>query len=282
MIDSTARVADGARLGNGVEIGPYCVVGPQAEIGDGVRLIAHVHIAGVTTIGAETVVYPFTSLGTPPQSVHYRGGATRLVIGPRCELRESVTMNTGTEDGGGVTEVGEGCLFMVGSHVGHDCRVGNNVSFANNVVLGGHVRVGDFTFLGGHVAIHQHVRIGEGVMMAGMSAARDDIIPFGFALGQTGALVGLNVVGLKRRGATRAQLHALRRAYRALFFGAGRFTDRVDAVAREFSGDPLVEKVVAFIRDGDKRPLMQPARQRRSHDQRDDDRRDDDQRDDDL
>jgi UDP-N-acetylglucosamine acyltransferase len=282
VIDSTARVADGARLGNDVEIGPYCVVGPQAEIGDGVRLIAHVHIAGVTTIGAGTVVYPFTSLGTPPQSVHYRGGATRLVIGPRCELRESVTMNTGTEDGGGVTEVGEGCLFMVGSHVGHDCRVGNNVSFANNVVLGGHVHVGDFTFLGGHVAIHQYVRIGEGVMMAGMSAARDDIIPFGFALGQTGALVGLNVVGLKRRGATRAQLHALRRAYRALFFGDGRFADRVDAVASEFSGDPLVEKVVAFIRDGDKRPLMQPARQQRSHDQRDDDQRDDDQRDDDL
>ena len=270
MIDPTARVADGARIGDGVEIGPYCIVGPQADLGDGVRLIAHVHVAGVTAIGAGTVVYPFASLGTPPQSVHYRGGATRLVIGPRCELREGVTMNTGTEDGGGLTEVGAGCLFMVGSHVGHDCRVGNDVSFANNVVLGGHVCVGDFTFLGGHVAIHQYVRIGEGVMMAGMSAARDDIIPFGFALGQTGALVGLNVVGLKRRGATRAQLQQLRRAYRALFFGEGRLVDRVDAVASAFSGDPLVEKVVAFIRSGGKRPLMQPDRQR-SHDQRDDD-----------
>jgi len=271
VIDPSARVADGARIGEGVEIGPYCIVGPQAAIGDGVRLIAHVHVAGLTTIGAGTVVYPFASLGTPPQSVHYRGGATRLVIGPRCELREGVTMNTGTEDGGGVTEVGEGCLFMVGSHVGHDCRVGNNVSFANNVVLGGHVRVGDFTFLGGHVAIHQYVRIGEGVMMAGMSAARDDIIPFGFALGQTGALVGLNMVGLQRRGATRAQLHQLRRAYRALFFGDGRFADRVDAVAKEFASDPLVEKIVAFIRGEAKRPLMKPARQQRSHDQRADD-----------
>ena len=271
MIDSTARVADGARLGEGVEIGPYCVVGPRVEIGNGVRLIAHVHVAGVTSIGAGTVIYPFTSLGTPPQSVHYRGGATRLVIGPRCELREGVTMNTGTEDGGGVTEVGEGCLFMVGSHVGHDCRVGSNVSFANNVVLGGHVCVGDFTFLGGHVAIHQHVRIGEGVMMAGMSAARDDIIPFGFALGQTGALVGLNVVGLRRRGATRAQLHRLRHAYQALFFSDGLFADRVDAVAREFAADPLVGKIIAFIRGEAKRPLMKPARQQRSHDQRDDD-----------
>ena len=270
MIDPTARVADGARIGDGVEIGPYCVVGPQAAIGDGVRLIGHVHVAGVTTIGAGTVVYPFASLGTPPQSVHYRGGATRLVIGPRCELREGVTMNTGTEEGGGVTEVGEGCMFMVGSHVGHDCRVGNDVNFANNVVLGGHVRVGDFTFLGGHVAIHQYVRIGEGVMMAGMSAARDDIIPFGFALGQTGALVGLNVVGLQRRGATRAQLHRLRRAYRALFFSDGRFADRVDAVAKEFAADPLVEKIVAFIRADAKRPLMKPARRQHSHDQRDD------------
>jgi len=271
VIDSTARVADGARIGEGTEIGPYCIVGPQADIGDGVRLIAHVHVAGVTIIGAGTVVYPFTSLGTPPQSVHYRGGATRLVIGPRCELRESVTMNTGTEDGGGVTEVGEGGLFMVGSHVGHDCRIGNNVSFANNVVLGGHVSVGDFTFLGGHVAIHQYVRIGEGVMMAGMSAARDDIIPYGFALGQTGALVGLNMVGLKRRGATRAQLHGLRRVYRTLFFGDGRFADRVDAVAKEFAGEPLVEKIIAFIRGDAKRPLMKPAHQPHSDDQRDND-----------
>jgi UDP-N-acetylglucosamine acyltransferase len=267
VIDPTARVADGARIGEGAEIGPYCIVGPQVHIGDSVRLIAHVHVTGVTTIGAGTVVYPFTSLGTPPQSVHYRGGATRLVIGPRCELRETVTMNTGTEDGGGVTEVGEGCLFMVGSHVGHDCRVGNNVSLANNAVLGGHVHVGDFTFLGGHVAIHQHVRIGEGVMMAGMSAARDDIIPFGFALGQTGALVGLNVVGLRRRGATRAQLHELRRAYRTLFLSDGLFADRVEAVAQEFADDPLVQKIIAFIRGKAKRPLMKPAHQQRSDDQ---------------
>jgi UDP-N-acetylglucosamine acyltransferase len=129
---------------------------------------------------------------------------------------------------------------------------------ANNVVLGGHVTVGDYTFLGGHVAIHQFVRIGESVMMAGMSAARDDIIPFGFALGQTGALVGLNVVGLRRRGATRAELHRLRRAYRSLFYVDGRIADRVEAVAREFPDDPMVGKVVAFIRAGGKRPLMRP------------------------
>jgi len=257
-IDPTARVADGARIGEGVEIGPYCLVGPQVELQRGVRLIAHVNVTGVTSIGEGTVVYPFSSLGTPPQSVHYRGGATRLVIGAACELRESVTMNTGTEDGGGVTKVGDRCFFMVGSHVGHDCSVGNDVNFANNVVLGGHVSVGDFTFLGGHVAIHQYVRIGEGVMMAGMSAARDDIIPLGFALGQTAALVGLNIVGLRRRGVSKAEMHRVRAAYKSLFFVEGRTAARVDAVEREFAGDPWVGKIVAFIRAGGKRPLMRP------------------------
>lgn len=269
MIDPTARVADGARIGDGVEIGPYCIVGPRVDIGDGARLIAHVHVAGVTTVGAGTVIYPFASLGTPPQSVHYRGGATQLVVGPRCELREGVTMNTGTEDGGGVTVVGEGCLFMVGSHVGHDCRVGNGVTFANNAVIGGHAAIGDNVFLGGQAAVHQYVRIGEGAMLAGVSGAGGDIIPFGFALGHHGGLVGLNVVGLKRRGVKRAELHRLRDAYRMLFLGEGVFADRLDAVAREFAGDPLVEKVIAFIHGEAKRPLMQ-ARQR-SHDQRDDD-----------
>ncbi|HEY2526857.1 MAG TPA: acyl-ACP--UDP-N-acetylglucosamine O-acyltransferase [Xanthobacteraceae bacterium] len=266
-IDPTARVAAGARIGDGVEIGPYCLVGPQVELQGGVRLLGHVNVTGVTSIGEGTVVYPFSSLGTPPQSTHYRGGATKLVIGAHCDLRESVTMNTGTEDGGGVTRVGDSCLFMVGSHVGHDCDVGNNVSFANNVVLGGHVCVGDHTFLGGHVAIHQFVRIGEGVMMAGMSAARDDIIPFGFALGQTGALVGLNIVGLRRRGATRAQMHRLRRAYRSLFFGEGRIAEQIEAVAREFADDPLVGKVIAFIHAGGKRPLMRPRPRRQLEEQ---------------
>jgi UDP-N-acetylglucosamine acyltransferase len=261
-IDPTARVADGARIGEGVEIGPYCLVGPQVELLAGVRLIAHVNVTGSTTIGEGSVVYPFSSLGTPPQSVHYRGGPTRLIIGAHCELRESVTMNIGTEDGGGVTRIGDRSFIMVGAHVGHDCQVGNDVNLANNVVLGGHVAVGDATFLGGHVAIHQHVRIGEGVMMAGMSAARDDIIPFGFALGQTGALVGLNMVGLRRRGASRVQMHKVRNAYRALFFVEGRIAERVDAVEREFGDDPLVGKMIAFIRAGGTRPLMRPRSRR--------------------
>jgi len=256
VIDATARIAEGARIGEAVEIGPYCVVGPQVELGDGVRLLAHVHVAGATAIGAQTVVYPFASLGTPPQSFSYRGGPTRLVIGAHCEVREGVTMNTGTEDGGGVTRVGEHCLFMVGSHVGHDCRVGDRVTLANNVVLGGHVEVGDHSFLGGQAAVHQFARLGEGVMVAGLSGIGGNLIPFGYGEGQRAALVGLNVVGLKRRGATREDLHRLRRAYRQLFFGAGVFAERVDAVACGCGDDPLVKTVIAFIRTGGKRPLM--------------------------
>jgi len=270
VIDPTARVAEGARIGQGVEIGPYCIVGPQVELGDGVRLIAHVHIAGVTTIGEGTIIYPFASLGTPPQSVHYRGGATRLVVGPRCELREGVTMNTGTENGGGLTSVGERCLLMVGSHIGHDCHVGNAVTFANNVVLGGHVSVGDHTFLGGHVAVHQYVRIGEGVMMAGLSGAAGDIIPFGYARGQIADLAGLNIIGLRRRGVTRPEMHRLHRAYRALFSSEGLFSDRIGAVGRDFVEDPLVGKIIAFIRAGGKRPLMRP-RGKRDGDEHDND-----------
>jgi UDP-N-acetylglucosamine acyltransferase len=201
-IDATARVADGARIGDGVEIGPYCVVGPHVELKDGVRLIGQVNVTGVTTVGEGTVVYPFASLGTAPQSVHYRGEPTQLVIGARCEVREGVTMNIGTKAGGGITRVGERCIFMVGSHVAHDCNVGDDVTFANNAVLGGHVGVGSGTFIGGNAAIHQFVQIGGGVMVGGVSGVTGNIVPFGFAKGQIAVLAGLNVVGLRRRGVT--------------------------------------------------------------------------------
>jgi len=221
-------------------------------------LIGHVHVTGVTTIGERSIVYPFASLGTPPQSVHYRGGPTRLVIGADCEIRESVTMNTGTEDGGGATSVGERCLIMVGCHVAHDCHIGSLVTFANNVVLGGHVSVGENAFVGGLLAVHQHVRIGEGVMVGGMTRVRGDIIPFGLTREEN--LDGLNVVGLRRRGATKADLQQLHHAYRTLFGGDGVFAERLEAVARDFSGDASVQKIVAFIQAGDKRPLMQPRK----------------------
>jgi UDP-N-acetylglucosamine acyltransferase len=255
-IDSSARIAEGAVIGQGASIGPFCVIGPDVVIGEGCRLIAQVHVAGHTTIGSNTVISPFASLGNAPQSVKYRGGPTRLLIGSNCDIRENVTMNTGTEDGNGETRVGDRCFLMVGSHIAHDCVVGNDVIFANNAVLGGHVIVGDNVFFGGHSAVHQFVRIGEGAMIGGMSGARTDVMPFGFALGQLADLVGLNIVGLRRRGVSRADMHRLRRAYRLLFFGEGHFAERVDAVSREFEDDAIVGKIVAFIRDGGSRPLM--------------------------
>lgn len=258
-IDPTARIEPGAVIGKNVSIGPYCVIGPHAVIGDGCQFVAHVHVAGHTTIGPRTTVYPFASLGTPPQSVKYRGGATRLLIGADCDIREGVTMNRGTEDDGGVTEVGDRCCLMVGSHVGHDCQVGSDVTFANNVVLGGHATIGDFVVFGGQAAVRQFVRIGEGAMVVGLSGVRADVIPFGLVQGPLADLIGLNVVGMRRRGSSKADIHRLRRAYQALFFGAGTFRERLERVAASSGDDPIVGKVIAFIRSGT-RPLTMASR----------------------
>jgi UDP-N-acetylglucosamine acyltransferase len=257
-IDPTARVADGAAIGPQAMIGPYCVIGPNVIIGEGCVLVAHVHVTGHTTIGPRTKIYPFASLGTPPQSVRYRGGPTRLEIGADCDIREQVTMNTGTEDGGGITRVGDRGFFMVGSHVGHDCDVGDDVILANNAVLGGHVTLGNKVVLGGAAAIHQFVRIGESAMVSGVSGVGADIIPFGFAIGQRAVLDGLNVVGMRRRGFSRADIHRLRGAYHALFLGQGVFGDRLKRVEQEFAGDALIGSVLSFIRAGQTRPLMHP------------------------
>jgi UDP-N-acetylglucosamine acyltransferase len=225
-------------------------------IGDGCKLVSHVCIEGHTTIGARTRIAAFTSLGGAPQSTRYRGGATTLVIGADCDIRESVTINTGTEDGGGTTRVGDRCMLMVGSHVAHDCQVGNDVTFANNAVLGGHVSVGDFAVLGGHVAVHQFVRIGEGAMIGGMSGIPSDVIPFGTAIGFRAVLHGVNMVGMKRRGWSRDDIRRVWRAYRLLFHGDGTFDARRAAMEREFGDHPLVRKIIEFVRAPRHRALM--------------------------
>jgi UDP-N-acetylglucosamine acyltransferase len=261
-IHPTAIVDNAADIAGDAGIGPYCIVGPHVSIGSGCRLVGHVHLTGDVAIGARTVIYPFASLGTPPQSVKYRGGRTQLVVGADCDIREGVTINTGTEDGGGVTRIGDRCFMMVNSHVGHDCQVGNGVTFANNAVLGGHVVVGDNVVIGGQAAVHQFVRIGEGAMIAGVSGVAADIIPFGFAIGQRAVLGGLNVVGIRRRGLAGSDLRRIRTAYRRLFLDDGAFRDRLAAVEREFCDDVLVSAIVAFIREGQARPLMHPATSR--------------------
>src|SRR6266446_4596728 len=258
-IDPTARVAPGARIGNGASIGPYCIIGENVVVGEGGRLVAHVHVTGHTTIGARTVVYPFASLGTPPQSVKYRGGPTRLAIGAYCDISENVTINTGTEGDRGVTEVGDRCFLMAGSHGAHDCEVGSDVTFANNAVIGGHVSVGDHSFLGGQAAVRQFVRIAEGAMVVGLSGIRADIIPWGMAQGPLASLVGINVVGLRRRGFAKADILRLREAYQRLFLGGGMFRDRLARLEGKFADDRLVGGVLAFIRSGT-RPLANAIR----------------------
>jgi UDP-N-acetylglucosamine acyltransferase len=257
-IDPTARVADGARLGAEVEIGPYSIVGSDVTLGDGCRLISHVHVAGLTSIGARTVIHPFASIGGPPQSVHYKGEPSRLVIGADCTIRECVTMSTGTASGRMETRVGDRCMFMWGAHVGHDCLVGNDTIFANAASLGGHSSVGDFVFFGALCGVHQFVRIGEHVVVGGLTGVDFDVIPFGAVIGGRAELGGLNIVGLKRRGFTREAIHSLRRAYRMLFFGPGVLAERIPEVAAAFPDDAHVQRIIEFIREGGKRRLTLP------------------------
>jgi UDP-N-acetylglucosamine acyltransferase len=253
-IDPAAQIADDA------EIGPFCVIGPHVSIASGCRLISHVHVAGHTSIGARTVVYPHGSLGGPPQSLSYRGEPTRLVIGADCDLRDSVTMNLGTQAGGGVTEVGDHGLYMAYAHVGHDCRVGNHVVFANCATLGGHCQIGDHVFLGGLSAVLQHTRIGAHAMIGGLCGVRADVIPFGLVSGERARLMGINVVGMRRRDFSRESVAAARKAYRLLFFDNAPMVERIGKVESECGSDVAVAQIVVFIRAGSSRPLCRPGR----------------------
>ncbi|TVQ55778.1 MAG: acyl-ACP--UDP-N-acetylglucosamine O-acyltransferase [Rhodobacteraceae bacterium] len=258
-IHPTAVVAEGARLGADVRVGPFCAVGPDVTLGDRVRLESHVAVDGITEIGADTRIWPFASIGHAPQDLGYRGEPTRLEIGARCMIREHVTMNPGTVRGGGLTKVGDGGLFMVGVHVGHDCRVGDGVIMANNATLGGHVEIGDGAVLGGLCAVHQRVRIGRGAMVGGMTGVERDVIPFGSVIGDRARLAGLNLVGLKRRGAPRADIHALRAAYRAVFHGSeGALAERAAAALAAFGESPLAAEMLAFIAADSARAFCTP------------------------
>lgn len=257
-IHPTAIVESGAKLGDGVKIGPYCVVGHQAVLGDEVELVSHVAVAGDTTIGARTRIFPFASIGHPPQDLKYKGEPNSLTIGADCLIREGVTMNPGTVHGGLKTTVGNNCAFLANSHVGHDCHVGNNVVLSNNVMLGGHVTIGDFVIFGGGAAVIQFTRIGRQAFLGGMSGLENDLIPYGMALGNRARLAGLNIVGLQRRGFSRSDIHDMRRAYRALFANEGTLAERMEDVAVEFKDHPIVVEIIDFIRAGGKRSICTP------------------------
>lgn len=257
-IHRTAIVESGARLGQGVIVGPYCTVGPDVVLEDESRLISHVVVAGRTTIGPRTTVYPFASIGMPPQDLKYKGEPSRLEIGADNVIREHVTMNTGTEGGGMLTRIGDHGLFMMGAHVAHDCMVGNHVIFANNATLGGHVVVDDYAIIGGLAAVHQFCRIGAHAIIGGVSAVVQDVIPYGSASGDRARLVGLNVVGLRRRDFSRTDIQALRTAYRLLFAEEGTLAERIDDVARMYSDNAAVMDIVAFMRADSTRAICQP------------------------
>jgi UDP-N-acetylglucosamine acyltransferase len=257
-IHPTAIVEDGAKLGDTVRIGPYSVVGKDVSLGDGCELVSHVVVAGRTTIGPRTRLFPFASIGHQPQDLKYAGEPSTLSIGADCIIREGVTMNPGTTGGGMATTVGNKCAFLANSHVGHDCHVGDNVILSNNVMLAGHVSVGNFAIIGGGAAVIQFARVGAHAFVGGMSGLENDLIPYGMALGNRAYLSGLNIIGLQRRGFSRDQIHSLRRAYRLLFADEGTLMERVDDVATEFNEHPILQEIVAFIRAGGKRSLCTP------------------------
>ncbi|MEM7745095.1 MAG: acyl-ACP--UDP-N-acetylglucosamine O-acyltransferase [Pseudomonadota bacterium] len=246
-VHPTAVVEPGAQLGDGVTIGPYCTIGADVVLEKNVELISHVSVAGHTKIGAGTRVWPFASIGHQPQDLKFAGEVSYLEIGSDCMIREHVTMNPGTTGGGLYTRIGNRGLFMVGVHVGHDCKLGDNVIMANNATLAGHVEIGDFAFLGGLCAVHQFVRVGAHAMVGGMSGVEKDVIPFGSVIGNRAHLAGLNVVGMRRRGFDKSTLARVREAYKAIFAGEGSLSERAADVGKSHGDVEAVREVTDFI-----------------------------------
>jgi UDP-N-acetylglucosamine acyltransferase len=262
QIHPAAVVERGAVLGPGVSIGAFCHIGPQVELGAGVEPVSHVAVAGRTKIGARSRLFPFASIGHPPQDLKYRGEASSLEIGEDCLIREGVTINPGTAGGGMLTKIGDRCVFLANSHVGHDCRLGCDVVLSNNVMIAGHVVIGDFASLGGGAAVHQFTRIGAHAFLGGLSGLENDLIPFGLAAGNRARLAGLNLIGLKRRGFAREAIHDLRRAYRLLFAAEGTLTERIEDVALAFDGQAEVHEILEFLRAGGERAVCMPHQER--------------------
>ena len=259
QIHPTAIIEPGAKLAESVRIGPYCVVGAKVELAAEVELLSHVVVAGRTSVGEGTRIFPFASIGHQPQDLKYRGEDSALVIGRRNIIREHVTMNPGTAGGGMATRVGDDCLFMVSVHVGHDCIIGDKVVMANNATLAGHVTVGDQVGFGGLSAVHQFVRVGKHAYVGGVTGVERDVIPYGLVMGDRARLVGLNIVGLQRRGFSREEIQALRSAYELLFVQEnGTLLDRVSDVAQRYPAVAPVQDIVQFIRADNSRGFVQP------------------------
>ena len=257
MIHDTATIDPKAKISSNVKIGPYCVVGPNVEIGDEVILQSHVHVLGKTKIGKKNKIYSFASIGNEPQDLKYNGEDTKLEIGDGNKIREYVTINTGTIGGGGLTKVGNNCLFMVSAHIAHDCLVGNNVILANNVPLGGHANVDDYAIIGGNSAVQQFTRVGKSAMIGGMCGVVRDVIPYGIAHGNRSILQGLNLIGLRRNNIPNKEILILSDAYKEIFKNEN-LTDNLKNLSVEYKSNKLVKEVINFIEKDKKRPICTP------------------------
>lgn len=258
-IHPSAVVEDGAIIGDDVKVGPFCHVGPHVRLGDGVDLKSHVVVVGETSIGPNTQVFPFASIGHQAQDLKYQGERATLEVGANCLIREGVTLNAGTAGGGGKTVIGDNCAFLANSHVGHDSQLGNGIVLSNNVMIAGHVTVEDHVIFGGGAAVIQFTRVGAHAFVGGLAGLENDLIPFGMVTGNRAKLQGLNLVGLKRRGFPRDQIHALRSAYKALFESdEGTLKVRAQSAKQAFHDQPLVQQLVDFILSGEDRKFCTP------------------------
>lgn len=259
IIHSSSIIEPGAKIGVGVKVGPFCCVGRDVVLEDYVELVSHVSISGITQIGEKTKIYPFASIGHPPQDLKYNGEASRTIIGANNTIREYVTIQPGTAGDSMQTVVGDHCLLMVGSHVAHDCVVGNHVIMANNATLAGHVKIGDYVIIGGLAAIKQFVRIGDHAMIGGMAGVEHDVIPFGMVIGERGWLNGLNLVGLKRRGFNREAIQKLQDIYMSLFIVDSNqpLSERFANLNERYQDDGDAKILIDFL-NGKSNSLCQP------------------------
>ena len=257
MIHKSSVIDSKAKISNNVKIGPFCYVGPNVILDDNVELVSNVHIEGNTRVGKGTRIFPFASIGTQPQDLKFKGEKNSLEIGENNLIREYVTINPGTEKGGGKTVIGNNCLLMISSHVAHDCNIGNDVVIANNVPLGGHVTIEDSVVIGGNSAVQQFTRIGQHAMIGGMTGVLSDVIPFGLSLGNRNNLVGLNLIGLRRAKISNEDIKIMQSAYQEIFKSEN-FRSNIDNLNPEKKNNKFVNKIINFINADKKRPISLP------------------------
>ncbi len=257
MIHNSSILDKEAKIGKNVKIGPFCYIGPKVHIGDDVELISNVHIEGNTKVGKGTKIFPFASLGTQPQDLKYKGETNSLEIGENNTIREYVTINPGTEGGGSKTVIGNNCLFMISSHVAHDCNIGNDVVIANNVPLGGHVTIEDSVVIGGNSAVQQFTRIGRLAMIGGMTGVLKDVVPFGLSFGNRNYLRGVNLIGLKRKKYDNKKIMELDAAFKKIF-SSKNLHENLSKINGEYKGNDLVTEVINFISKDKKRAICTP------------------------